>query len=70
MPVVLLKNTPTQLFSRKICEIFQNIFFMKHLRVTASAYQVLCILNSFDNCNYLKNIKFKINSENKKTLKI
>ena len=31
-PAVLLKETPTQLFSYEICEIFKNTFSTEHLR--------------------------------------
>ena len=29
-------QTPTQVFSRKICEIFKSTYFEEHLRATAS----------------------------------
>ena len=32
-----LKETATQAFCCKICEIFKNIYFEEHLRMTASA---------------------------------
>ena len=31
-PTTLLKKTPTQVFSREICEIFKDTFFTEHLR--------------------------------------
>ena len=31
-----LKETPTQVFSCELCEIFKNTFFMEHLQTTAS----------------------------------
>ena len=31
------KETPTQVFSREICEIFKNTYFEKHLRTAAFA---------------------------------
>ena len=34
-PATLLKETPTQVFSCKICETFKNTYFEKHLRTTA-----------------------------------
>ena len=68
-PVIFFNNTQAELFSCKLCELFQNTFFMKHLQVTASTYQMLCVFYSFDNCNYLKNVKFNRNNENNKTLK-
>ena len=30
-----LKETPTQVFSCKLCDIFKNIYFEEHLRVAA-----------------------------------
>ena len=53
-PVILFKNTPTQLFSCRLCEIFRSTFFMEHFQVTASRHQVLSTCYSFDNYNYLK----------------
>ena len=36
-PATLLKRrTPTQVFSCQLYEIFENIFFIEHFRVTAS----------------------------------
>ena len=32
-----LKETPTQVFSGEICEMFYNTYFEEHLRTTASA---------------------------------
>ena len=32
----LLKETPTQVFSSEICEIFKNTYFEEFLRMTAS----------------------------------
>ena len=32
----LLKKTPTQVFSCRICETFKNIYFVEHLQTTAS----------------------------------
>ena len=34
-PATLLKKTPTQVFSCKICEIFKNTFFYSTPRVAA-----------------------------------
>ena len=31
-----LKETPTQVLSREICEIFKNTYFEEHLRTTAA----------------------------------
>ena len=66
-PVILFENTPTQLFSCKLCEIFQNDFFMEHLLVTVSTHEVFCVYYSFGNYKFLKNIKFNRNGENNKT---
>ena len=32
------KETPTQVFSCKICEIFKNTYFEEHLQTTASVF--------------------------------
>ena len=32
-----LQETPTQVFSSEICEIFYSTYFEEHLRTTASA---------------------------------
>ena len=34
----LRRNTPTQVFSCEICEIFTNTYFVEHLRTAASPY--------------------------------
>ena len=34
----LLKETPTQVFSCKICEVFKSNYFEEHLRMTASEF--------------------------------
>ena len=36
-PKVSLKNTSTWVFFRELCQIFQNSYFVKHVRVLASA---------------------------------
>ena len=33
--VTLLQKTPSQVFSKEICEIFKNTFFKDYLRMTA-----------------------------------
>ena len=33
-----IKETPTQVFSCEICDIFMNTYYEKHLRTTASCY--------------------------------
>ena len=38
MPATLLKKTPTQVLSCKICEIFKNTYSGEHLRTTASEF--------------------------------
>ena len=46
------KETPTQLFSFKICEIFKNIYFEEHMQTTASVAKVKVNVN-FERINYL-----------------
>ena len=36
-PMTLLKETPTQVFSCEILQVFKKIYFGKHLQTTASA---------------------------------
>ena len=38
------KETPTQVFSCEICEIFKNTYFEEHLRTTTSAHILLCCI--------------------------
>ena len=38
MCIFIKKETPTQLFSCELCNIFKNIFLSKYLRETTSAH--------------------------------
>ena len=38
---LFLKETPTQVFSREICEIFENTYFEEHLQTTACGVYIL-----------------------------
>ena len=44
-PVTLLKDSPTEVFSCEICEIFKSIYLEEHLQTTAS---VLTLTNKKD----------------------
>ena len=39
-PKTLLKETPVQVFSSEFCEIFKNIYFEEHLRMTAFIFSL------------------------------
>ena len=41
------KETPTQVLSYAYCEFFNNIYFQKHLRTTASDYSFTIVIYSF-----------------------
>ena len=43
-------ETPTQVFSCKICEIFKNIYFDEHLRMAACEmiWKAICVLHDSD----------------------
>ena len=41
------KETPTQVLSYAYCEFFNNIYFQKHLRTTASDYSFTVGIYSF-----------------------
>ena len=41
------KETPTQVLSYAYCEFFNNIYFQKHLRTTASDYSFTIVNYSF-----------------------
>ena len=41
------KETPTQVFSYAYCEFFNNNYFRKHLRTTASDYYLTKVIYSF-----------------------
>ena len=41
------KETPVQVFSCELCDIFKNTFFAKHLRATASARCFLTTITLF-----------------------
>ena len=41
------KETPTQVLSYAYCEFFNNIYFQKHLRTTASDYSFTVVIYSF-----------------------
>ena len=46
-----LEMSPAQIFSCKFCEIFLNIFFVEHLRMTAPdlfGYFFICIYQKKD----------------------
>ena len=34
------KETPTQVFSREICEVFKNTYFEEHLRAAAKILKI------------------------------
>ena len=48
------KETPTQVFSCEICEIFKNTYFEEHLRTTDSIKSITCISLKSDARNYFK----------------
>ena len=41
---VIIKETPTQVFSCEICETFKNNYFEEHLQTTASIFQILFVV--------------------------
>ena len=41
------KKTPTQVFCYAYSEFFNNIYFQKHLRTTASDYSFTIVIYSF-----------------------
>ena len=41
------KETPTQVLSYAYCEFFNNIYFQKHLRTTASDYSFTIVIYCF-----------------------
>ena len=41
------KETPTQVLSYAYCEFFNNIYFQKHLRTTASDYSFTIVIYLF-----------------------
>ena len=45
--VVVRKETPTQMLSNAYCKFFNNIYFQKHLRTTASDYSFTVVIYSF-----------------------
>ena len=51
IPEILLKETPTQVFSCEYCEIFKNIYFEEHLRMANSEKQ-----NNLPNNKALKSV--------------
>ena len=62
IPEILLKETPTQVFSCEYCEIFKNIYFEEHLRMANSEKQ-----NNLPNNKALKSVLRK--SVSRKNLK-
>ena len=44
-PANMLKETPTQVFSNEIWNIFKNTYFEEHLQTTASVMTAFLLIN-------------------------
>ena len=60
-PVIVLRETPIQVFPCEYCKIFRNTYFEEHLRTTASAFPSKSMIRGFNT-----KIKHKINKNSAK----
>ena len=55
---LFLKETPTQVFSCKICDIFKNAYFEEHLRTASFALNLIFKTSTADSIFYWMDFVF------------